>query len=87
MPGLLRNMIALGVSNSKSRINRINEHTHSDKSSRQTHTRAHGINNNNRELIERFWNLKALYKLETYNAQIPIIIQINSIQAYKTYDN
>ena len=38
--------------------------------------------NNNRELIERFWNLKALYNLKqkTYNAQIPIIMQINSIQ-------
>ena len=86
MPDLLRNMIALGVSNSRSVINRINEHTHSDKSSRQTRTHTYGVNNNNRELIERFWNLKALYKLETYNAQIPIIIQINSIQAYKTYN-
>ena len=44
-------------------------------------------NNNNSELIERFQNLKVLYNLKTYNAQIPIIIQINSIQMYETYEN
>ena len=44
--------------------------------------------NINRELIERFWNLRTRYNLrKTYNAQIPIIIQINSIQAYKMYEN
>ena len=43
-------------------------------------------NNNNRELIERFRKLKALYNL-TYSAQIPIITEISGMQAYKTNEN
>ena len=50
--------------------------------------KAHVYNNNNRELIERFWNLKALYNLKkniqctnTHN------YTINSIKVYKTYEN
>ena len=47
---------------------------------------------NNRERSERFLKLKALYNLtkkrkKKKNAQTPIIIQINGIQAYKTYEN
>ena len=44
-------------------------------------------NNNNRELIERFRKLKALYNFKKNNAQLSIIIQINGIQAYQTYEN
>ena len=42
-------------------------------------------NNNNGELIERFQNLKALHNLKK-NIQCHSI-QINSIQAHKTYKN
>jgi len=40
---------------------------------------------NNRELRERFRKLEALYNLKTCNAQIPIIIQVSGIQAYKKH--
>ena len=42
--------------------------------------------NNNGELTERFQKLKALHNLmkNIYHAQIPTMIQINGVQAYKT---
>ena len=51
-------------------------------------------NNNNRELIERFWKQRKTEVIErfwkqrkTYNAQIPIIIQMSRIQVYTTNKN
>ena len=46
------------------------------------------LNNNHREFVKSFQKPKMFYNLrKTYNAQIPIIIQISGMQAYKAYKN